>query len=303
MSATLLALLPGNPSPTRGSASKIAYHAPTDRIAYPQGRTVILRSLSPLSSSSSPSSSTAASGAGGLKFALPGSLTYAQHAHPVTLARFSPSGFYCASADTSGTVRIWDVLGTELILKLEYKALSGPVKDLAWDAESKRIIAVGEGRDKFGSVFLIDGGSSAGTVEGHSKSINAVAMNRQRPFRAITGSDDAQLGWYNGTPYKVGNGALPSDTLPVSDTLLFFSSPRPSRNTRASCNPSPFPLKAPTPSPPAQTASSSSSTASPALSSLTSPHLLKMRIKAPSTASNSTRKKKMSLLLRALMGF
>ncbi len=60
-------------------------------------------------------------------------------------------------------------------------------KDLAWDGESKRIIAVGEGRDKsvyhaslitqlrslcvhrFGHAFMVDSGSSTGEIIGHSK--------------------------------------------------------------------------------------------------------------------------------------
>lgn len=63
-------------------------------------------------------------------------------------------------------VNIWDVVGGEQIVKGEYKVISGRVyvlvlfrvgfpivedissNDLAWDGESKRIIAVGDGKDK-----------------------------------------------------------------------------------------------------------------------------------------------------------
>lgn len=45
-------------------------------------------------------------------------------------------------------VRIWDVAGTDQTLKAEYKVLAGKLKDLAWDGESKRIVAVGDGRQK-----------------------------------------------------------------------------------------------------------------------------------------------------------
>ncbi|KDN38792.1 WD40 repeat-like protein [Tilletiaria anomala UBC 951] len=203
MSATLLGILPANPTPAKSNqAAKLSYHAPTQRIAYAQGRTVVLRSLA----ASSPAPTEAPAGP---RFLQPGTQLYAQHAHPVTVARFSPSGYYCASADMSGLVRIWDVLnltsgaGGEAVLKLEHRALAGPVRDIAWDAEGKRLIAVGEGRDSFGAVFLLDSGSSAGTIEGHSKPINAVALNTARPFRAITAADDAQLAWYTGAPYKL----------------------------------------------------------------------------------------------------
>ena len=78
------------------------------------------------------------------------SAVYTQHNSPATVARLSPSGFYVASADTSGSVRIWDVAGSEQILKLDMKGcLGGKVNDLAWDAESKRVIAVGEGRERY----------------------------------------------------------------------------------------------------------------------------------------------------------
>ena len=82
-----------------------------------------------------------------------------EHTQPTTVARISPSGFYCASGDVSGTVRIWDIAGTDQTLKLETKALGGKVNDLAWDGESKRMIAVGDGRERFGSAFFVDGGS------------------------------------------------------------------------------------------------------------------------------------------------
>lgn len=82
-----------------------------------------------------------------------------EHTQPTTVARISPSGFYCASGDISGTVRIWDIAGTDQTLKLETKAIGGRVNDLAWDGESKRMIAVGDGRERFGSAFFVDGGS------------------------------------------------------------------------------------------------------------------------------------------------
>jgi hypothetical protein len=87
--------------------------------------------------------------------------------HNTTVARISPSGYYCASADISGTgmsfellylflvmstfavaVRIWDTASGDQIMKGEYRVLSGRINDLEWDGESKRIIAVGDGKDK-----------------------------------------------------------------------------------------------------------------------------------------------------------
>ena len=88
------------------------------------------------------------------------------------------------------------------VTKSEYKPLSGKISDLAWDGESKRIIVVGEGRDKFGHSFTVDSGNSTGDIGGHSKVVNAVAIRHQRPFRAVTGSDDTTIVFHQGVPYK-----------------------------------------------------------------------------------------------------
>jgi WD repeat-containing protein 1 (actin-interacting protein 1) len=52
-------------------------------------------------------------------------------------------------------VRVWDIAGSDQILKLETKPLGGRVNDLAWDGESKRIIAVGDGRERYRHCNLI----------------------------------------------------------------------------------------------------------------------------------------------------
>lgn len=73
---------------------------------------------------------------------------YTEHSHQSTVARFSPSGYYVASADVSGKVRIWDATQPSHLVKAEFQVLGGPIRDLCWDSESKHIIAVGEGREK-----------------------------------------------------------------------------------------------------------------------------------------------------------
>ncbi|KAI0078358.1 WD40 repeat-like protein [Panus rudis PR-1116 ss-1] len=169
---------PVNPATTRGSSTKLS--ASKDKIAYTNGRTVIIRDLK------NPSDVIANSG----------------HVHNATVARISPTGYYCASADTAGNVRIWDIVGEDQTLKGEYKVLAGRVNDLEWDGESKRIIAVGDGRDKFGHAFMFDTGSSTGEIMGHNKTINAVSIRHQRPFRAATGADDSTIVFHQGAPYK-----------------------------------------------------------------------------------------------------
>jgi hypothetical protein len=36
----------------------------------------------------------------------------------------------------------------EQTLRYETRVVSGPIKDIAWDAEGKRIMAVGDGKDR-----------------------------------------------------------------------------------------------------------------------------------------------------------
>jgi len=127
---------------------------------------------------------------------------YTDHQFPPTVARYAPSGFYIASGDSSGTVRIWDTTQKEHLCKLELKVLSGPVADLQWSDDSKRIVVVGDGKEKFGSVFLWDSGSSVGEISGHSKAIASVDFKQTRPYRIATGSEDLAVNWFEGPPFK-----------------------------------------------------------------------------------------------------
>ena len=106
-----------------------------------------------------------------------------------------------ASGDVSGTVRVWDCVG-EGATKGEYSIISGRINDLAWDGESQRIIAVGDGKEKFGHCITADSGNTVGEISGHSSQINSVGVRQQRPFRAATGSDDTSLAFFHGAPYK-----------------------------------------------------------------------------------------------------
>ncbi|KAF9517484.1 hypothetical protein BS47DRAFT_1339315 [Hydnum rufescens UP504] len=170
-------LFPCSPGTERGSSTKLSSSG--DKIVYTSGRTVIIRDLNhPLLTSS-----------------------YAGHVKNATVARISPSGYYCASADDSGNVRVWDLVGEDRVLKREVKVFSGKIFDLAWDGESKRIFSGGQGLDKFGKVFTIDGGGDK-DITGHSKRINAVSIRHQRPFRAVSGSDDRSVVFYDNYNYS-----------------------------------------------------------------------------------------------------
>ena len=131
------------------------------------------------------------------------STQYTGHATSTTVARFSPSGFYCASGDVAGTVRVWDSTPTGSgNTKGEYSIISGRINDLAWDGDSQRIIAVGDGKQRLGHCITADSGNTVGEISGHTSQINCVSVRQQRPLRAATGSDDTSLVFYHGAPFK-----------------------------------------------------------------------------------------------------
>ena len=86
--------------------------------------------------------------------------------------------------------------------KGEYHIISGRINDIAWDGDSQRVIAVGDGRERFGHCITADSGNSVGEISGHSKVINSVSIRQQRPLRAATASDDSSMVFLHGAPFK-----------------------------------------------------------------------------------------------------
>lgn len=127
---------------------------------------------------------------------------YTEHAVQTNVAKYSPSGFYIASGDVSGKIRIWDTVNPEHILKAEYPCIGGPIKDLDWSPDSQKIVCGGEGKEKFGRVFSMDTGTTVGEINGQSKALNSVAYRPARPFRIATASEDNSVGFFEGPPFK-----------------------------------------------------------------------------------------------------
>lgn len=180
MSIEFSKVIVGNPTTKRAFTTQLSYDKTRNRIIYPCGKCVILRSLDK----------------GGDNWVFNG------HKFPVSVAKISPSGYYVASGDESGNVLIWDCSQPEMILKSEFKILSSRINDLAWDADSKRIIAVGNGNETFGHCFTFDSGNSIGEISGHSSQINSVAIKTTRPYSAFTVGDDSNVVFLKGPPFK-----------------------------------------------------------------------------------------------------
>lgn len=180
MSATLKNLYASVPQTTRGKSVLLGGDPKKQQFLYCSGSSVFMRNIQdPLKCE-----------------------TYVEHAHQTTVARYAPSGFYCASGDVGGNVRIWDTINKEHILKIELRVLSGAITDIQWSDDSKRLIAVGEGKDKFGAVFMFDSGSSVGEISGHSKNLSTCDFKQTRPYRVVTGGEDFLVNFFEGPPFK-----------------------------------------------------------------------------------------------------
>lgn len=137
---------------------------------------------------------------------------YVGHAHKVTAAAFSPSGYYVCSGDEAGNIRIWATDNADRTLKLEIQPLSGPIRDIAWSPDNQRIVIVGEGKGTYAHVFLWDSGSPVGEISGHSKAILSCDMRQDRPFRIATGGEDMSVNFYKGPPFKFSHSMADGHT-------------------------------------------------------------------------------------------
>lgn len=100
-------------------------------------------------------------------------------------------------------MRVWDSSPNGSgITKGEYAIISGRINDIAWDGNSQRIIAVGDGKQRYGHCITADSGNTVGEISGHSAQVNAVSIRQQRPLRAATAGDDKNIVFYHGAPFK-----------------------------------------------------------------------------------------------------
>lgn len=171
----------------RGTAGKIDIAESGARIATCSGKTVVLRDPRQLNSCD----------------------TYTDHLKEVAVARFSPSGAYVASGDHAGLIKVWSPDHPEKLLKKETPVLGGPIMDLAWDHEGKRIIAGGNGgKGAQVKAFMFDTGSALGEMVSHQKPVTCCAVRPAKPSTCATGSQDYKVGFYKGPPYKFEKTAV-----------------------------------------------------------------------------------------------
>ncbi|KNC47472.1 stress protein [Thecamonas trahens ATCC 50062] len=183
-SATLRHTYAPVPATTRGESVSLYADPKNEKMLYTCGKSVVIRNIeNPLDAD-----------------------LYQEHVANATAASYSPSGFYIASGDESGKLRIWDTVNAEHILANEFPVLSGKIHDIAWSGDSERIVVVGDGRERFGAAILAKTGSSVGSITGHSKAILSCSFKANRPFRVATASEDFSVGFHTGPPFKFAHG-------------------------------------------------------------------------------------------------
>mmetsp|Transcript_2155 Transcript_2155/g.6584 ORF Transcript_2155/g.6584 Transcript_2155/m.6584 type:complete len:636 (+) Transcript_2155:548-2455(+) len=173
-------LVPG-PSTERGHALPLRAHPKEPKLCYAFGKYVVVRSLEDAGDN----------------------FVYRGHKYPVGACAFAPNGYWVASGDSAGFLRVWSWDNPDHILKVEVQVFSGAIKDLQWDGESKRIAVVGDGATLRCKCVMWDTGNGIGEMVGHQKKVITVAYRQQRPFRIMTGSEDFKCVFYKGPPFKL----------------------------------------------------------------------------------------------------
>ena len=139
---------------------------------------------------------------------------YRGHSAPVTAAKFHPAGTYVASGDSRGKLRVWSYDHEEHLPRLDIQLMAGPIKDISWDFEGKRIVVVGDGLQSPESAKVIqwDTGVKCGDLGAHArKKGSSCAFRPCRPMRIATGGgEDSLVLFHKGPPFQriVGDGVV-----------------------------------------------------------------------------------------------
>jgi len=183
-------------------------------VMYAWGKLIVVREIDISSGSNSDTFSTSAKNIGPSGAPSTNGFIYRGHSAPVTAAKFNPAGTYVASGDSRGKLRVWAYDHEEHLPKLEVQLLAGPIKDISWDFEGKRIVVVGDGCQSPESAKVIqwDTGVKCGDLGAHSrKKSSSCAFKPSRPMRIATGgSEDASIFFHKGPPFQriVGDGVV-----------------------------------------------------------------------------------------------
>ncbi|KAK3253192.1 hypothetical protein CYMTET_37542 [Cymbomonas tetramitiformis] len=167
------------PTTVRGRGILLGGHARKEMLTYTNGKNVIMRSLKdPMLVD-----------------------MYTLHAHPATVARYSPNGEWLASGDAAGNLKVWGAYDDHP-MKLEHTPFSGSIDDIQWSEDGQRIVCCGDGKETRVKAFMWDSGNAVGEFDGIGKRCNSCDFKPSRPFRIATASEDFKVNFYEGPPFK-----------------------------------------------------------------------------------------------------
>jgi WD40 repeat protein len=143
-------------------------------------------------------------------------LVYRGHTANVTAVAVSKSGGYIASGDEKGSFKVWALDHADHLCKYSINTmLSGPIHDVEWDIESKRIVLCGE-RSPTDTMTGVntkvvqwDTGVSIVSNTGPGMGIHmprgrasSCTMKLSRPLRVVSsGMDDGKVMLHSGPPF------------------------------------------------------------------------------------------------------
>jgi WD40 repeat protein len=169
-----------NPYTEKGFSSSIAISKNGQWMAYCVGNVVVLRNLVDFKTCK----------------------IYTGHKVKTSAVSFSCHNHFVASGDIQGNIKIWFV--DDLSNKKEFNnALASKINGIEWNDESNKIFFYGEGKNALARCITWDTGNNLGDFIGISKVVLTGDMRKIRPYRAATGSEDFQVNFYEGTPFKL----------------------------------------------------------------------------------------------------
>jgi WD40 repeat protein len=127
---------------------------------------------------------------------------YTGHKVKTSAVSFSTHNHFVASGDIQGNIKIFFI--DDLSNKKEFNnVLGSKINGIEWNDESNKIFFYGEGKNALARCITWDTGNNLGDFSGISKVVLGGDMRKIRPYRAATGSEDFQVNFYEGTPFKL----------------------------------------------------------------------------------------------------
>lgn len=132
--------------------------------------------------------------------------------NPVTAVAYSPDGYKIAFGDDKGIVKVggWNADG-QFVTSLAETLLAGPVNDIKFSDDSKKLIAVGGGASRAKTIQLETKGKWGDVGAGHDGTLLTCDMKYSKPQAILLAGEDQQVHTYKAMPPSyVGSAKFPA---------------------------------------------------------------------------------------------